>query len=73
MTGVLNEMRQTNRLITKEAVFLYCEQKTRSAFSFLLSLSSSPSWVENWCRLHILNARGSILFMLVFLAKLEVS
>ena len=31
MTGVLNEMRQTNRLITKEAVFHYSEQKTRSA------------------------------------------
>ena len=38
MTGVLNEMRQTNRLITKEAVFHYSEQKTRSA-TFTLSLS----------------------------------
>ena len=24
MTNVLNEMRSTNRLITKEAIFLYC-------------------------------------------------
>ena len=31
MTGVLNEMRQTNRLITKESVFQYNTQKTRSA------------------------------------------
>ena len=29
MTGVLNEMRRTNRLTTKEAVFYYCDQKTR--------------------------------------------
>ena len=29
MTGVLNEMRRTNRLITKESVFNYCEGKTR--------------------------------------------
>ena len=27
MTMVLNEMRSTNRLITKEAVFFYCEGK----------------------------------------------
>lgn len=31
MTGVLNEMRSTNRLITKESVFHYCETKSRSA------------------------------------------
>ena len=36
MTGVLNEMRQTNRLITKEAVFHYCEQKTRSVSTITL-------------------------------------
>ncbi|XP_067660223.1 dynein axonemal heavy chain 10-like [Haliotis asinina] len=29
MTGVLDEMRRTNRLITKEAVFFYCDKKTR--------------------------------------------
>ena len=29
MTNVLNEMRRTNRLITKESVFYYCEGKTR--------------------------------------------
>lgn len=29
MTLVLNEMRRTNRLITKEAIFHYCHNKTR--------------------------------------------
>ena len=29
MSAVLNEMRRTNRLITKEAIFRYCEDKTR--------------------------------------------
>lgn len=29
MTGVLNEMRRTNRLITKESVFYYCDEKSR--------------------------------------------
>lgn len=29
MTDVLQEMRRTNRLITKEAIFYYCYQKTR--------------------------------------------
>ena len=29
MTNILEEMRITNRLITKEAVFFYCENKTR--------------------------------------------
>ena len=29
MTDMLLEMRSSNRLITKEAVFFYCEQKTR--------------------------------------------
>ena len=29
MTSVLNEMRRTNKLITKEAVFNYCHEKTR--------------------------------------------
>ena len=29
MTGVLNEMRRTNRLITKESVFYYCDKKSR--------------------------------------------
>ena len=31
MTDVLAEMRSSNRLITKEAVFYYCDQKTRYA------------------------------------------
>ncbi|XP_053327864.1 dynein axonemal heavy chain 10 [Spea bombifrons] len=29
MTAVLHEMRRTNRLITKEAIFRYCEDKSR--------------------------------------------
>lgn len=29
MTGVLLEMRKTNRLITKEAIFRYCEDRSR--------------------------------------------
>lgn len=33
MTNVLNEMRSTNRLITKEAVFFYCESKSRWCIS----------------------------------------
>lgn len=31
MTNVLNEMRRTNRLITKEAIFCYCHEMTRWA------------------------------------------
>lgn len=29
MTGILLEMRRTNRLITKEAIFHYCEDRGR--------------------------------------------
>lgn len=29
MTAVLAEMRRTNRLITKEAIFRYCEDRSR--------------------------------------------
>lgn len=29
MTGILQEMRRTNRLITKEAIFRYCEDMNR--------------------------------------------
>lgn len=29
MTNVLNEMRRTNRLITKEAIYGYCHETTR--------------------------------------------
>ena len=29
MTLVLNEMRRTNRLITKESIFYYCNEKSR--------------------------------------------
>jgi dynein heavy chain len=48
MTGVLNEMRQTNRLITKEAVFLYCEQKTRVEWMYdyqgMVILAANQVW-----------------------------
>ena len=36
MTLILNEMRATNRLITKEAVFFYCASKERFACSKFL-------------------------------------
>lgn len=39
MTNVLEEMRVTNRLITKEAVFYYCENKTRYDISKLILYS----------------------------------
>jgi len=29
MTNVLNEMRRTNRLITKEAIYVYCENERK--------------------------------------------
>ena len=29
MTNVLNEMRRTNRLITKEAIYKYCDEIER--------------------------------------------
>lgn len=29
MTAILYEMRRTNRLITKEAIFTYCEDRSR--------------------------------------------
>ena len=37
MTDVLKEMRKTNRLITKEAVFYYCEKKSRWVSSYTSS------------------------------------
>ena len=33
MTCVLNEMRRTNRLITKEAIFYYCYNRTRYCYN----------------------------------------
>ncbi|XP_051831868.1 dynein axonemal heavy chain 10 [Antechinus flavipes] len=35
MTSVLHEMRRTNRLITKEAIFRYCEDRTRVEWMLL--------------------------------------
>ena len=34
MTNVLNEMRRTNRLITKEAIYKYCDNIERYCISF---------------------------------------
>ena len=39
MLDVLGEMRRTNRLITKEAIFYYSYKKTRSAMGELWSCS----------------------------------
>ena len=38
MTNVLNEMRHTNRKLTKEAVFYYQHQKSRSVLSIAANL-----------------------------------
>ncbi|XP_054466216.1 dynein axonemal heavy chain 10 [Anoplopoma fimbria] len=35
MTGILQEMRRTNRLITKEAIFHYCEDRSRMDWMLL--------------------------------------
>ena len=73
MTGVLNEMRQTNRLITKEAVFHYFEQKTRSAFSVLLSLPPHLGLKIGAGFTFSMLEAPFYLRMLMFLAKCEVS
>uniref|UniRef100_A0A8C6RAH3 Dynein, axonemal, heavy chain 10 n=1 Tax=Nannospalax galili TaxID=1026970 RepID=A0A8C6RAH3_NANGA len=48
MTAVLNEMRRTNRLITKEAIFRYCEDRSRVDWMLLYQgmvvLASSQVW-----------------------------
>ncbi|XP_006894689.1 PREDICTED: dynein heavy chain 10, axonemal [Elephantulus edwardii] len=48
MTAVLNEMRRTNRLITKEAIFRYCEDKSRVDWMLLYQgmvvLAASQVW-----------------------------
>ncbi|KAB1255183.1 Dynein heavy chain 10; axonemal [Camelus dromedarius] len=48
MTAVLNEMRRTNRLITKEAIFKYCEDRTRVDWMLLYQgmvvLAASQVW-----------------------------
>ena len=36
MTEVLNEMRRTNRLVTKESVFYYCDDKTRYMYMYMM-------------------------------------
>ena len=51
MTAVLIEMRRSNRLITKEAVYKYCEDRSRydfTCFSWNYSrlFSSSPLWIS---------------------------
>ncbi|XP_004690685.2 PREDICTED: dynein heavy chain 10, axonemal [Condylura cristata] len=48
MTAVLNEMRRTNRLITKEAIFRYCEDRSRVDWMLLyqgmMVLAASQVW-----------------------------
>ncbi|XP_072163343.1 dynein axonemal heavy chain 10-like [Diadema setosum] len=48
MTCVLEEMRRTNRLITKEAIFKYCEGMTRVEWMFLyqgmIVLATNQVW-----------------------------
>uniref|UniRef100_G3SMY8 Dynein axonemal heavy chain 10 n=1 Tax=Loxodonta africana TaxID=9785 RepID=G3SMY8_LOXAF len=50
MTAVLNEMRRTNRLITKEAIFRYCEDRSRLLVDWMLMyqgmvvLAASQVW-----------------------------
>nr|XP_061842332.1 dynein axonemal heavy chain 10-like isoform X1 [Nerophis lumbriciformis] len=48
MTGVLNEMRKTNRLVTKEAIFRYCEDRGRVdwmlLFQGMVVLATNQVW-----------------------------
>ncbi|XP_019715984.1 dynein heavy chain 10, axonemal-like [Hippocampus comes] len=48
MTGVLHEMRRTNRLITKEAIFRYCEDRSRVdwmlLFQGMVVLAANQVW-----------------------------
>ena len=56
MTAVLNEMRRTNRKITKEAIFLYCaNNKTRSDTTsqkwgggYFLTHINLNTWLIHW-------------------------
>ena len=45
MTAVLNEMRSTNRLITKEAIFSYCHGKTRCVYGWVGGCRCMCVWV----------------------------
>uniref|UniRef100_A0A8C5JYE8 Dynein, axonemal, heavy chain 10 n=1 Tax=Jaculus jaculus TaxID=51337 RepID=A0A8C5JYE8_JACJA len=49
MTAVLHEMRRTNRLITKEAIFRYCEDRSRCVdwmllYQGMVVLAASQVW-----------------------------
>ena len=48
MTNVLNEMRRTNRLITKEAIYKYCDNIERYLRILVLGLSSFWSCYVNF-------------------------
>ena len=50
MTDVLNQMRKTNRLITKEAVFFYGE-KGKTRYERAVSLNSACVKFEIFCLL----------------------
>jgi len=55
MTNVLNEMRRTNRLITKEAVYFYCEnERTRHVYglSFTAWRQGRLNQWAHWARAH---------------------
>lgn len=48
MTAVLHEMRRTNRLITKEAIFKYCEDRSRCGRP---GGSAACRWAPAWAAL----------------------
>ena len=48
MTNVLNEMRRTNRLITKEAIYKYCDNIERYLLILVLGFSSFWSCYVNF-------------------------
>ena len=49
MTAVLNEMRSTNRLITKEAIFHYCHGKTRCVCVWGVMLTFNSNYMCVTC------------------------
>lgn len=50
MTAVLQEMRRTNRLITKEAIFRYCENKSR----YFILHSHIHQYLSTWMNLPVM-------------------
>lgn len=56
MTAVLQEMRRTNRLITKEAIFRYCENKSR----YFILHSHIHQYLSTWMNLPVMLCLESI-------------